>query len=111
MNSGNKKVSIGKFCQISWGSIITDTYNAYSNLNCDETESVILEDGAWVGFESTIMPGVRLGRMCIIGCRTVINEDVPPYAIVVGNPAKIIRFLNPDDKNPDDIVFAALNNG
>lgn len=110
----NESVKIGKYCQISWGSIITDTYfNAglqklnLSKFNqtdrvtlkfCDP-KPVVLEDGAWVGFESVILPGVKLGRMCIVGCKTVIKSDVPPYAIIAGNPPKIIRYLEPDDAN------------
>lgn len=44
-----------------------------------------------------ILPGVTLGRGCIVGSKTVIYEDVPPYAVVVGDPARIIRYLDSDD--------------
>jgi len=43
------------------------------------------------------MPGVRLGRGCVVGCKTIIHEDVPPYAIIAGSPPRIIKFLDPTD--------------
>ncbi len=51
----------------------------------------------WVGFEVVILPGVHIGRGAVIGSKAIVNENVPPYAVVVGNPAKIIRFLEPTD--------------
>jgi len=51
----------------------------------------------WVGFDSVILPGVTLGRGAVVGCKTVIAEDVPAYAVVVGDPARIVRRLDPDD--------------
>jgi acetyltransferase-like isoleucine patch superfamily enzyme len=58
---------------------------------------VVIEDNVWVGFDTVILPGVRLGRGCVIGCKTVIAADVPPYAVVAGSPPRVIRMLAPDD--------------
>lgn len=58
---------------------------------------ITLNDNVWVSFDAVILPGVTLGRGCVVGCKTIVAEDVPPYAVVVGNPARIIRFLEPDD--------------
>ena len=58
---------------------------------------VVLEDNVWVGFDSVVLPGVRLGRGCIIGSKTVISEAVEPYAVVVGSPPRVVRYLEPDD--------------
>ena len=41
--------------------------------------------------------GVCIGRGAVIGCKTVITEDVPPHAIAMGNPSRILRFLDADD--------------
>jgi acetyltransferase-like isoleucine patch superfamily enzyme len=62
-----------------------------------EPAPVILKDNVWIGFDAVIMPGVTIGQGAVIGSKAIITEDVPPYAIVVGNPQKIIRFLNPND--------------
>ena len=46
----------------------------------------------WIGYDALIMPGVKIGHGAIIAARAVITKDVPPYAIVGGNPAQILRF-------------------
>lgn len=114
----NDSVSIGNHCLIAWGSVITDTWANLENapiekrreilrfaamdeqrrlLPIDAPRRVVLEDNVWVGFDSVILPGVTLGRGSIVGSKTIISEDVPPYAIIVGNPARLIRRLEPDD--------------
>lgn len=53
-----------------------------------------IEDNVWIGARSIILPGVtRLGRCSMVGSGTVIRNEVPPYAIMVGNPAKIVGFI------------------
>jgi acetyltransferase-like isoleucine patch superfamily enzyme len=44
-----------------------------------------------------ILPGVTLGRGCIVGSRTIVADDVAPYAVVVGDPARVVRYLDADD--------------
>lgn len=53
-----------------------------------------VEDGASLGANCTLLPGVRIGRGAMVGAGAVVVEDVPPGAVVVGNPARVIRFLN-----------------
>jgi acetyltransferase-like isoleucine patch superfamily enzyme len=48
----------------------------------------VVEDNVSIGTNATIMPGVRLGKGCIVGAGAVVVKDVAPYVIVVGNPAK-----------------------
>jgi len=60
-------------------------------------EKIVVEDDAWIGAHVTILPGVRIGRCSIIGAGAVVIEDVPPYTIVVGVPAKIIRNITPNE--------------
>lgn len=45
----------------------------------------------WLGHESTILSGVTIGDGCVVGANAVVASSVPPYSIVAGNPAKIIR--------------------
>jgi maltose O-acetyltransferase len=49
---------------------------------------IVIEDDVWIGFNATILKGVTIGKGAIIGATTVITKDVPPYAIMVGNPAR-----------------------
>ncbi|MCH1918741.1 Vat family streptogramin A O-acetyltransferase [Shewanella sp. A3A] len=51
----------------------------------------------WIGYEATIMPGVTIGSGAIIASKSVVTADVPPYSIVGGNPAKVIKYrFEPD---------------
>ncbi|ALM51900.1 Vat family streptogramin A O-acetyltransferase [Halomonas huangheensis] len=46
----------------------------------------------WIGLEATIMPGIKVGSGAIIASQSVVTSDVPPYSVVGGNPARIIRY-------------------
>lgn len=54
---------------------------------------IVIEDKMWIGIGATILPGVRLGRGCIVGAGSVVTKDVPPMTIVAGNPAKTIKKI------------------
>jgi len=56
-----------------------------------EFAPVVIEDDCDIGVSATILPGVRIGRGAQIGAGAVVTEDVPPYSIAVGVPAKVIR--------------------
>jgi len=53
-----------------------------------------IKTGASIGANATILPGVTVGEGAMVGAGAVVTKDVPPYALVVGNPAKITRYLN-----------------
>lgn len=50
--------------------------------------------GAWVGAGSTILPGVTVGKYAIVGAASVVTKDIPDYAVAVGNPARVIKYLD-----------------
>lgn len=52
---------------------------------------VIIEDGVWIGANSTILPGVRIGEKSVIGAGSVVTKDIPHHCIAVGNPCKPIK--------------------
>ena len=56
---------------------------------------VVIKEGAWVGAGSTILPGVTVGKYAIVGSDSVVTKDIPDYAVAVGNPAKVIKYLDP----------------
>ena len=59
---------------------------------CDqELEEVIIEDDCDIGTGAIILPGVRIGKGSVVGAGAVVTKDVPPYTIVAGVPAKILR--------------------
>lgn len=60
--------------------------------NLNEAE-ITIGDDVWIGFNSIILKGVKIGKCAIIGAGTIITKDVPDYAVVAGNPARIIKYL------------------
>ena len=55
---------------------------------------IIIEDKVWIGINSTVLPGVRIGYGAIIGAGSVVTKDVPPMTVVAGNPARFIKKIN-----------------
>ena len=45
----------------------------------------------WFGINSVVMPGIKIGRGCVVGANTVVTADLPPFSVAVGNPAKVVR--------------------
>ncbi len=64
-------------------------------------DTVIGHD-VWIGREAVILPGVRIGEGAIVGTRAVVSRDVPPFAVVAGNPGNVVR------RRFDDATVAAL---
>jgi acetyltransferase-like isoleucine patch superfamily enzyme len=115
----NRSVSIGHHSMLSWGSVVTDSWLTKVSSSVFERrnmlhqaafsrnrhveflnpEPVVIEENVWIGFEAVILPGVKIGRGAVIGCKTIVTEDVPPYAVAVGNPMRIIKYLEPNDGN------------
>lgn len=114
------RIDIGAHCLLAWGVVITDNWRIGQETPAERRAAlrataedplrhppstgiprpVVVEDNVWVGFDAVILPGVTLGRGCIVGCKSVVYADVPPYAVVAGDPARIIRgYLDPDDTN------------
>lgn len=57
---------------------------------------IFIENDVWIGFNATILKGVRIGEGAIVGACSVVTDDVPPYTIVAGNPARVVRKLQFD---------------
>lgn len=61
-------------------------------------KSIIIEDDVWVGFNVTILKGVKIGRGAIIAAESLILKDVPEFTIVGGNPAQFIKNITDEEK-------------
>jgi acetyltransferase-like isoleucine patch superfamily enzyme len=59
--------------------------------------AVRLKQGSWLGVGVVVLPGVTIGRNSIVAANSVVLRDVPDYAVVAGNPAKIIKVLEPSE--------------
>ena len=58
----------------------------------NEKNDIVVDDDVWIGFRSTILSGVHIGQGAIVAAGSVVTKDVPPYAIVGGVPAKVLKY-------------------
>lgn len=70
-----------------------DFYNRHTTYTYGK---VTIKENAWLGMNVTICPGVTIGKNAVIGASSVVTKDIPDYAVAVGNPAKVIRYLDKD---------------
>jgi acetyltransferase-like isoleucine patch superfamily enzyme len=64
--------------------------DVYTNI---PNSPLVIHDSVWIGVSSIILKGVTIGKGAIIGAGSVVTKDVPPWTIVAGNPASIIREI------------------
>lgn len=64
-----------------------------------KSREIIIEDDVWIGFNATIMKGVKIGRGAIIGSNSVVTKDIPAWTVNAGNPLRCIRELSPVEIN------------
>lgn len=106
------KIIIGNHCRFSGVSIVADKEviiednvtlganaiigdrDGHNEIYASEPRPVHVGKNVWVGMNATIMKGVTIGEYAIIGAGAIVTKDVPPYAIVAGVPAKIIKYRN-----------------
>jgi virginiamycin A acetyltransferase len=109
------KLIIGKFCAIAEGArfIMNGANHALSGFSTypfnifghgweqgfDQQSwereirgDTVIGNDVWIGMEAIVMPGVTIGDGAIIGAKAVVTHDVPPYAVVAGNPAKLVKM-------------------
>jgi putative colanic acid biosynthesis acetyltransferase WcaF len=54
--------------------------------------AIRVEDDVWIGAGAFICPGARIGQGAVVGARAVVAKDVPPWKVVAGNPARVIKY-------------------
>lgn len=75
-----------------WGGGLNVSEKNKINFSEDECLPVIIGNDVWIGYGAIIMDGVKIGHGAIVAAAAVVTKDVPPYAIVAGVPARIIRY-------------------
>jgi acetyltransferase-like isoleucine patch superfamily enzyme len=106
-------VEVGDYALISWNVVLADTYRFPIDpvarrhelealplrrprvcAGSGEARPVRVGSNAWIGFDVCVLPGVTIGDGAIIGARSVVADNVPPYAVAAGNPARVVRWLD-----------------
>ncbi len=114
VSDGQSLLTVGKYCSISHTAVFLlglehkpewlTTYPfslEYAEFHgqpypIKSKGDIVVGNDVWIGYQAMILSGVHIGDGAVIGARTVVARDVPPYAVVVGNPARIIRYrFNP----------------
>lgn len=105
--NGDEKLIIGSYCSIAPNvTFLLASEHFYKGLStypfkvkflgyeneAGSKGSIIVEDDVWIGYGATIFSGVKIGQGAVIGAGSIVTKDVPPYAIVAGNPAKILKY-------------------
>jgi len=123
------KLVIGKFCAIAEGAqfimnganhamsgFSTYPFNIFGNgweegfdpstWSREIRGDTIVKNDVWIGMKAVILPGVTIGNGAIIAAKSVVSHDVPDYAIVAGNPARVVKHRF-DDKTVDKLLAIA----
>ena len=101
--NNSELITIGDHCDIAFGvTFVCSTHETeYKKRRAGAGICLPIKvgDGSWIGAGAIILPGVTIGEGCIIGAGALVNKDCEPNGIYAGNPARLIRRLEPlDDK-------------
>lgn len=91
-------VIIGPQCTVLTGNHVYEGNTIPYSKDYD-VKSTTIGDFVWIGYGVTILPGVNIGEGAIIGAKSVVSKDIPPYAIAVGNPARVVKYRDVDRYN------------
>lgn len=121
-NFGGKKVHMGKHCYSNFGLTLVDDAEIYIGDNvlfapnvtlCTAAHPILpelrtkgyqfnvpvrIESGVWLGAGAIVLPGVTIGENSVIGAGSVVTKDIPANVVAVGNPCRVLREINENDK-------------
>jgi len=93
-------VTIGSNVMLAQNIVISGLNHGYEDINVSpayqkvSAKPINIADDVWIGANSVITAGVNLGKHSIVGAGSVVTKDVPPFSVVVGNPARVIKKYN-----------------
>ncbi len=103
--SACKEINIGNNVGIGKNCVIVDHIHDYTVLHkpilyapISDGQPVIIEDDVFIGNNSSIAPGVSIGRHSFIGANSVVLSDIPAFCMAAGNPAKVIKIYDDQEK-------------
>ena len=93
------EVTLGASCMVAAGAYLTDAdwHDLYDRTEVvGASAPIFLEDNVWIGDGATVCKGVRIGAHAIVAAGAVVTKDVPPFSVVAGNPAAVVKTLDPE---------------
>jgi acetyltransferase-like isoleucine patch superfamily enzyme len=113
-------IKIGEKCLFAAGSQIIDAHGYVTDLEyarvrsqvSDDPDPIVIGSFCWIGLGALVMKGVTLGEGCTVGANSVVMAgEYPPFSLVVGSPAKIIRTLSEEQIYPEDYPLDQVKDG
>jgi len=95
-------VKIGNDIMLAQNIVISGLNHSYEDITMSisaqgvTTKAIEIDDETWIGANSVIVAGVKIGKHCVIAGGSVVTKDVPAYSIAAGNPAKVLKRYNFD---------------
>lgn len=68
------------------------------------TAPIVIEDETWIGSNAMVVAGVTVGKHCVIAGGSIVTKDIPPYSVVAGNPARVLKQYNKTSKTWERVV-------
>ena len=94
------RVRIGSHACLSQGAMLLTGNHDYKAVTFDfQCHPIVIEDGAWVGAQATVCPGVTVGRGAVLAVGSIATKDLEPFGIYQGNPAQKVRARNIAEKS------------
>lgn len=94
----NSDTIIGKHCIVNSGAVVEHDVKledfVHISPNAVITGNVNIGEGTQIGAGASVIPGIQIGKWVTVGAGTVVIENIPDFAVVVGNPGKIIKYVN-----------------
>ncbi len=108
MVAAMQRVEIGAHCMLANGCFVTDANHRFDDSDTPITWQgftskgpTIIGDNVWLGAHVVVTSGVTIGERCVIGANSVVTQDVPPFSIAAGAPAKVLRAVTYADADAD----------
>jgi acetyltransferase-like isoleucine patch superfamily enzyme len=109
--SAHERVAIGRHCLLGHYTLILDNneHDLHQHRMLPPSEPVVIEDHVWIGSRVCILPGVRIGHHSAIGAGSVVTSNIPAHCLAAGNPARVVRSLEPGDVGSPSLIPIVLD--